>query len=360
MSVTLADIAEKTNLSKMTVSHILRGAGTVRPETRKRVLEMASQLGYHTNSAARAMRKGRFDTVGLLFRSSTYDIDLPPRVISGIAETLEKNDFKMILVKTSNDSLLKKNSLTSIPNKFMVDGLIVSCWGEIPDELREMAEITEQPVCWINSDCQHNCVYPDDRSAGRMATEHLLRLGHRKIALVDYTGYFHFSVVGRSKGYADAMADADLKPRIIKKRIATGYGFEGFLELFSSGDRPTAIVTLSHFEAQPIIYCAAHLGLKVPGDLSVITIDERLASSMGIDISSVVFPEREIGVESAKMLLSRLEGNGRPISSVTVPFMEIMGSTCAPPLLYSEARQNRTERQIKKRIYELDKRRKLQ
>ena len=110
MSVTLADIAEKTNLSKMTVSHILRGAGTVRPETRKRVLEMASQLGYHPNSAARAMRKGRFDTVGLLFRSSTYDIDLPPRVISGIAETLEGNGFKMILVKTSNDLLLKKNS----------------------------------------------------------------------------------------------------------------------------------------------------------------------------------------------------------------------------------------------------------
>ena len=344
MSVTLADIAEKSSLSTVTVSHILRGAGTVRPETRKRVLEMARELGYHPNSAARAMRKGRFDTVGLLFRNDSYNIDLPPAVIAGIADTLEAKDLKTVLIKTPDDMLIQANSLPGISNRFMVDGFIVSCWGIISDELREMASTAVHPVCWVNSDSKRNSVRPDDRGAGKMATDHLLRMGHRKIAYVDYSGSPHFSATDRSDGYSAAMAEAGLSPWMIKRGIAVENRFEGSCELFSGDDRPSAIVACCSYDAQPIIYCASRFGLRVPQDLSVITFEGKISNSMGIPISSAIFPEREIGVEAAKMLLSRIENNGAAMPSVVVPFKKILGNTCEPFQLNREACQKKTDR----------------
>ena len=188
MRVTLRDIAERTSLSRVTVCQILGGGGNVMPETRKRVIETARELGYTPNSAARAMRKGRFDTVGLLLRDEAYNIELPAQTIGGIASTLEKKGLKTILVKASNESLLKANSLPGISVKFMLDGAIVSCWGVIPDELRKLAETLEYPVCWVNSDIPHNAVRPDDHGAGRMAGENLIGLRHRMIAYVDCSG----------------------------------------------------------------------------------------------------------------------------------------------------------------------------
>ncbi len=331
MGVTLSDIARETSLAQITVSQILRGTGTVRPETRMRVLEAARKLGYQPNSAARAMRKGRFDTVGLLFRNESYNIDLPASVIGAIADTIEARGLKMILIKTPDDLLLQPHSLPGLSSAFMVDGVIVSCWGEIRAELRDMVETAEYPACWVNSDSPLNSVRPDDRGAGRMATEHLLRMGHRAIAYVDYSGSNHFSTKDRRDGYKDAMSDAGLTPRIVQKKIATENRFEEAISLFPAGDRPSAVVTYCAHEAQPIIFAAAHLGLRVPRDVSVVTFEGRVANAMGIAISSSIFPEREIGVESANILLARIEGNGRAMSSVTAPFKEIIGRTCAPP-----------------------------
>jgi len=333
MRVRLADIAEKVNLSKMAVSQIIQGTGSFRPETRERVLEMSRTLGYHVNQAARAMRKGSFDTIGLVIRDESFHIDMPATIIKGIAAELYKNGLKLILVQATNDVLNNKNSMVGISSSYMVDGLIVNCWGTIPDELREIADKTAFPASWINTDSPHNSVRPDDKGAGRIATEYLLHMGHRKIGYVDCSAgpaAGHFSSPERLSGYIDAMKAAGLPCRIFSRNLDREKRFEELSELFSNAGQATAFVTNGDFAAQPLILRAMSLGFKVPEDLSVICIGGT-TSSLGISITNLPFPEIEIGSMSVKMLLGRISKKNCPLPSILIPFGEINGKSCAPP-----------------------------
>jgi len=329
MRVRLADIAQKVNLSKVAVSQILQGAGSFRPETRDRVFEMSRKLGYHVNRAARAMRKGCFETIGLVIRYESFHIDLPASTIAGIAEELDKNALKMILIKAPDDLLIKKNSLAALSSSYMVDGLIVDCWDKIPDALREIADKAAYPVSWINTDSPHNSVLPDDKGAARMATEYLLRLGHRKICYVDCIAAEHFSGSERLAGYTQAMKAAGLSCRVFRRKVVKENRFEELSELFSGAGQATAFVTYGPHDAQPIILRATSLGLKVPEDLSVICIGVS-DNSLGISITTLPCPEWVIGTTSVKILLDRIKNQNSPLPSIVIPFGEIIGKTCAP------------------------------
>jgi len=332
MSITIKDIAEKTSLANMTVSQILRGEGTVRPETRKRVLEMAKKLGYHPNNAARAMRSGRFNAVALLLGYRQGWMEIPINVTDELSSCFSGRSMNLVMHRKSVEEIIESGLKSGILKEIMVDGVIIACWDRLAKLRSNIVEEPSVPSVWLNVDFKKNCVFSDDFEAGRIVTETLLRMGHRRIAYVDYSATPHYSSADRMRGYESAMKSAGLPPRTIRKstehlkRIDSAYG------LLSGSDRPTAVVAYSPETALPLIFCAcSRLSLNVPQDLSVISFESYVETIMGVGLSSIIFPEREIGAEAGKMLLARIDQPGVSMPSVCVPFKNIEGGTCATP-----------------------------
>jgi len=301
--------------------------------TRRKVLEESRKIGYRPNRAARAMRTGRFESIGLLIRQNSKWMNIPIPLLDGLSSTLSSNSFRMNILEESVDEFAKYSpgAISEVLKEMMVDGLIVSCWGGVPGLQKKIVEETALPVVWLNAKYGFNCVYPDNKLAGRLATEHLLAMGHTRIAYADLNYNGHFSGIDRLAGYKSAMASSGLSPEVFIERIPRPERVKVANEIFGSLQRPTAIVTYGGNSALPILYCAIRMGIDIPRELSLITIGVEVQNSIGIEISTLLEEVNIMGIEAAKMLFLRAKSDGKPVPSVTLPLVRIKGQTCAPP-----------------------------
>lgn len=221
----------------------------------------------------------------------------------------------------------------------MADGLLINYNTGIPDALEQVITRHRLPAIWMNAKRDRDCVHPDDEGAGHLATEHLLRLGHRRIAYVDY-GHSpeqsdkHYSIEDRRAGYERAMRAAKLQPRIITasesmppaKMLAAARGW------LATADRPTAVVSYSEREAEPILYAAtAQFALQVPRDLSIVTIDDDPADHTGVPLATVILPRQELGRVAVELLLQRIAAPKRSLPARCLPVRLEPGVSTAPP-----------------------------
>src|ERR1043165_3537917 len=280
MAVPLKRIAEHCGLSLQTVGAVLSGkADLFRPETVAKVQRAAAQLGYRPNSAAKAMRSGRFDSVALVLSDDPWRSTLFRPQLNGIDHALLAAGKHLIHALVPEQDLRERGQVPRIIGELMTDGLLINYNTGIPEALDQAITRHRLPAIWMNAKRADNCVFPDDEGAGRLATQHLLALGHRRIAYVDYCHATtqpdqHYSAWDRQAGYEQAMRVAELRPRIVtsphsipSSRIPTAAR-----AWLAAPDRPTAVVTYCEREAEPILYAAtALLGLQVPRDLSIVT-----------------------------------------------------------------------------------------
>ena len=221
MTVTLKRIAEHCGLSLQTVGAVLGSrAHLFRPETRERVLRAAAQLGYRRNSAAKAMRSGRFACAALVLSDNPWRSTLFREQVAGMDHALTAAGMHLAHALIPEHDLREHGRVPKILGELMADGLLINYTTGIPPALDRVMAKHHLPAIWMNVRRDRDCVHPDDEGAGRLATEHLLALGHRRIAYVDYchaTGQpdQHYSAADRQTGYAAAMRAAGLAPRVI-------------------------------------------------------------------------------------------------------------------------------------------------
>jgi len=227
----------------------------------------------------------------------------------------------------------------------MADGLLVDYTDYMPSQMDEIIQRFELPVVWVNAKRDCCCVYPDSFSAGVQATEYLLKMGHRRIAFVDYqtspddvTG-IHFSKIDRCKGYESAMQQAGLQTRIIRPKSAIKQYMEEMAYIrdwIQKPDRPTAIVTYWVASALPVLQCAWSCGLRVPQELSIITFNSELFGSdilreSGLCITSMVEPDFDMGLSAAQMMIKKIEKPLVEIPARKLEFtLEDFGTCCTP------------------------------
>ncbi len=330
MAVTLLDISRKAHVSRQAVGFALGNyPHKLSAETRDRILNISREMGYRKNMAAKAVRTGRFDTVGLLYQMSG-GVDIPIEVAAGMNRTLEGRNIRMTMMYMSDDIQKSPNLIDSSFCELMVDGLVLSCWGGVPSAFNGWAP-TKSPVVMINTKLPNFSVYPDDRGAGRKATEYLLKLGHRRIAYADFIASGHYSTLERAKGYESAMISAGLVPRKIVRHPQHEDFIGEATRLLSEARRPTAVLAYSNHTFFPLLLASANLGIGVPRDLSLMTFDSRSCRITNATISALIHPEDAIGCAAAEMVLERIENPELVLPSVAVPFKEIVGYTCAPP-----------------------------
>ncbi len=337
MRVRLEDVARRAGVSPKTVSRVLNDEANVSDATRKRVTEAMEAMDYRPLSSARSLAGNRSFLVAMLYDNndnpaSTYLAEIQ----DGVLEACDAHRYNMMvrpLRMRGNDFNRRLDALISDHHP---DGVVLT--PPITDYKPLLKQLREHNVA-------HACVSPmhpgtaigvamDEVQAAAAMVQHLLDLGHRRIAHV--VGIpAHGASRWRLAGYRAAMAAAGLAEDpalVVQGAFNFGSGVAAARELFALEDRPTAVFAANDDMATGVMWAANECGLKVPQDLSVCGFDDiPLASQLWPALSTVRQPSREMGRIAATQLLELLRGRGTG-AMVQVPFaLQLRESTGPVP-----------------------------
>jgi LacI family transcriptional regulator len=305
---TIAQVARHAGVGIATVSRVLNGSPAVREQTRQRVLDAIAELGYAPNLAARALSTGRTLSVGVVAPFFTR-----PSVIErlrGISHVLVGAGYRMVLFdveRPGHDS----ESFRTLPGG--LDGLLSISLCP-PDADLDRFAAAGMPVVLVDYPHAHvPAVHTDDVAGGRLATEHLLELGHERIAFLgDFEHNYHgfTSSAMRRVGYQEALSAAGLEvePALVRRASHGREPAAGLTrELLDLDDPPTAIFAASDTQAMGVLAAADELGVGVPDDLAVVGYDDiEIARYAGL--TTIAQPLEESGAIAAHLLLAALDG----------------------------------------------------
>lgn len=335
MSITQTQLAKHLGVSQHTVSVAFGGAGRISDETRRKVLEQAKRLRYRPNAAARSMRSGAFRNVALLSTTDNSIGNLPKELLRGAQQAAEKDDLTLMVTEHPLEELTRAGFQPRILRERLVDGLLINYHREAPTDTVRLFRSFNLPMVWLNAVVDDPCVHPDDLGAGRRAAEHLLSLGHRRIAYVSHHGERHYSVVDRCRGVEAALREAGLE--LAHKELLDGYskaqGVDHVTRWLSESGRPTAAICYEQQEAVCVYVSAMRLGLRIPQDLSVVAFgSDVLRSLVGLPITTFTVPFEELGRQAMGLLATVTRAKDpSTVASVALRFgFENAGSTAAP------------------------------
>ena len=309
MAASIKDVAASAGVAVGTVSRVLNDAPGVAPTTREHVKRVIAELAYRPNRNARALSTGRTHVVGVLVPFVTH----PSAVerLRGALSVFEGSPYDVVLydVATPEQRLRDLGHRAVLSN---ADALMVVSLA--PTDA-EVVTLRTAGVRCVLVDCWHPelpRVITDDVDGGRRATEHLLDLGHRRVAFVGEPGdparRFRASP-RREQGYRDALAAAGLPvERALVRRVAhSGPAAEAATAaLLALSEPPSAIFAASDTQALGVLRAAASHGVRVPDELAVIGFDD-LEVAAHVGLSTVRQPLRESGAVAAQLALDLLD-----------------------------------------------------
>jgi len=309
--VSIKDIAQVANVTPGTVSRALRDSPRVNPETKKRIQKIADQMGYSPDAQARSLVEGRTRTIGVVVTT------MADPFIGGIVQAIETsaNDhgYSLILASSADSSDREIAAAETLQSK-RVDGVIVTS-SRVGALHQGRLERLGVPVVMINSLVQHRgrhmfSIGVDNRHGGVLATEHLLQLGHRRIAYVASPDD-RSDNMERLAGYHEALAGAGIDPDPALQVRGTGraYGGERALPVFRALlDPPSAVFCYNDMTAIGLIHAAHAAGLSVPQDLAVVGFDDIVfARYVHPPLTTVAQPVAELGRGAMETVLSLLQ-----------------------------------------------------
>ena len=340
MAVTVKQIAQHAGVSASTVSHILNNRGQYNEKTRARVKQTADDLGYRPNRFAQGIRKGRFDCISLVLAHCPTLSYLPPYRLAGIHDELLDHGIHLVNSKLPEPQLENKDYISSILRELMSDGLLINYNTKIPTTLTQFVEQSQLPAVWINSKHDVDCVRPDDLKIGYQATRHLIEMGHRDIAFLDYQGlhdqsrvWLHYSAFDHLNGYRQAMEEEGLDLSMVHDQtmLVPEDKLDFSRHWLQQPNRPTAVLALTVLDAVPVYVAALLQGLKVPEDLSIVTVINDKLDLMSLPLTAFTIPNYEMGRAATSMLLKKIKNPAKKMEPLILEATFSQGSTCAPP-----------------------------
>jgi len=310
---TMADVAERAGVGIGTVSRVLNDSPQVRPETRARVLEAMEDLGYRPSKTKQKGRSELHGYVGVIV--PFFEEPSVFQRMRGIVGRLQPNGFEVVLYNVDAPDRARR-LLMELPSSGRVDGLIIIT---LPLRADEGERLAEAPFPTVLVDTWHPAlpsVSIDDIAGGRLATNHLLDLGHERIAFVGEPPRNPLWFVAsrlREQGYGEALTAAGLPVRadFVKHGVhLRSAARQMATELFAQAEPPTGIVTASDVQATGVLEAAQNSGRRVPDDLSLVGYDDiELAAHIGL--TTVRQPLEVSGQRGAEILLGALAHGSR-------------------------------------------------
>lgn len=330
---TLREVATAARLDISTVSRALRPEtrNRVKPETVKRVLATADALGYRANPFARGLKDQRSMTIGML----VPDLGNPlfPPIVRGIEDGLRHRGYAMILANTDQD-IGREENLLDVFMQRRVDGLVLATALRSYPLLDNLAD-ARIPVVLVNrmmDEARFSMVSGDDHQGVGLAVKHLVELGHRRIAFVGaalaastgFNRYQYFLAWMQSLGMT-----VDEHLIVFAPWFTKDDGAAATAELLGRGKEFTAIVAASDMIALGCYRGLREQGLRVPDDVSVVGYNgSRWCDEFNPPLTSIHVPKYEIGLQTARLLLTMLDVPGATPTSVLLPTtLQVRAST---------------------------------
>jgi DNA-binding LacI/PurR family transcriptional regulator len=326
----MADVAQHAGVSSQTVSRVSNGLTNVDDRTRDRVLESMKTLGYRPNRAARALKSGRFQTIGvIMFTLETFG---NMRTLDAIAMEAARADYSVTLIPIVDRTLGGVSGTYNRLSEQAVDGVVIIFEAHLLDD----AEFTLPPglpvvVIDSNAGSEYTVVDTDQAQGARLATEHLLALGHRQVWHIAGPAD-SFSAAHRVESWQNTLREAGITPpEVLHGDWTTESGYRHGLML-GRRDDVTAIFAANDQMALGAMRALHELGRNIPGDVSVVGFDDmEEAHSFWPPLTTVHQDFTAVGRLSLQKLLHKVSNADTKNDRTTVPTRLIVRSSTGAP-----------------------------
>jgi len=326
---TIFDVAKKAGVSVMTVSRTLNSPGKVSLKTRKKITRAMEALGYEPNQIARSLVKSKTHILGIImpdikntFFNSWF------REVEQVARSM---GYNLLLCNTDEDVEHELQSVRLMLGQ-RVDGIVI-----VPHARESVLPIqrSQRPFILVDrflDDIEADAVSTDHYAGAVEATEYLLSLGHRSIAVLRGPGIL-FPDVERYRGFADAMKkwEVPIDPRLVRNcEFQEAIAYQTTKDLLSRTPAPTAVFSFNSLMTIGVMKALSDLDLRIPDDLSIITYDQIPGYSIVTPtITYIQQPIEILGREATRIILQRIERKGsEEIVRTLIPPKLVVGTSC--------------------------------
>lgn len=336
-SVTLVDVAKKAGVALVTTSRALNGTGFVSEETRKKVQAAAKALGYSPNLTAKILKGGRTNLLGLVV--SNLHAAPMTEIMAAVSLAVKQSGLDLIIYNASTElGALKQQDINRVLGS-LCEGILLALPTAQEGNLAEF-ESSKVPVVLLNywrDQASLPTVRADNYEGSRAAVEHLIALGHSRIAFITGSSYTGQSQE-RQRGYQDALKSAGIRPTkglVVRGDFSQSSGFEATQQLMALPRPPTAIFAANDSMAFGVMDALKEKGLQIPGHVSVMGFDDIPSSSHVYPrLSTVRQPLQEISTQAVRMILRRIRPEndlpGADESLIELPSTLVIRDSCGP------------------------------
>lgn len=308
---TMKEVAKRAHVSVSTVSHVLNETRRVSEDTRQRVLSVIAELDYQQNLLARGLKMQKTFTIGLLI--SDIQNSFFTSVVRGVEDVALSRGYHLFLCNTDEDPQREGEYIRELGKK-RVDGLIVAPSAPLHNHAPQL-KAQGSPFVFIDREVEEleaGAVRVDNRLGMRLAAEHLVGLGHRRIGMISGP-LGKASGSERYLGLRDSLDElgTPLQEELVRfGDFKAESGRSGAAELLGLTEPPTALITANNQMTLGALLALKELGAAIPEDISVVGFDDLEWSPLADPpLTAVAQPTYEMGVMAAQMLLDRIERN---------------------------------------------------
>lgn len=325
MPVTLEDIARALNVSKMTVSRAINNHPEISSETRARILATAQKMNYRPNQFARALMTKQSYLIGIVVPDLMHSYFA--EICRGVEAHARPVGYQNLICSTDEESRKEMDEIEALLSR--TDGLIVAS-ALSASEAKFYKRLISDGAKIVLIDrllegLRCSAVTTDDVQVGTLATEHLIKLGHRKIGHL--RGPEVSTALKRLQGYREAMSKAKLKALVFDCGFTEADGYAAMQKWIAAGNLPSAIFAANDPAAIGAMAAATEAGLKVPDDVAFVGAGSiHYGDMLRVPLTTVSWSKAEMGQAAARLLLELIDGKKKNRTITIAPELIIRRS----------------------------------
>jgi DNA-binding LacI/PurR family transcriptional regulator len=319
MKVSIKDIAKVARVSHSTVSRALANSPLIPDETRRRIQRIAQRKGYSPNAIARGLVTQRTQAIGVVVTS--IEDPFVAQIVRGIEEVAGNHGYRVFLATSHNDPARELSVVTAL-REWRVDGVIVAA-SRVGSLYGPHLQRIGVPIVLINN--QHpgtfiHTIAVDDAQGAKLATNHLISLGHRVIGHVRGPAN-HRASQNRLAGYRSALKQAGIAfdPTLVASANGLADGGEQILQLLSHAPRPTAVFCYNDMTAIGALAVLKPNNVRVPDDISLVGFDDiPFATYVDPPLTTIRQPMMDMGQRAMHMALTLMNETKLQVQNLVI------------------------------------------